>query len=125
MSQQEQETLSQREGPYFEDVHVGFELPPLKKPPITRLQIAKYAAASKDFTPSHVDEDIAREQGGNLGVFVHGMLGMGFVGQMLSDWLWNRPLRMFSARAVLIVRPGDVLECFGLQLLHDTDKKSK
>ena len=34
------------EGPYFEDVRVGFTLE-LKKPPITRLQIAKFAGASR------------------------------------------------------------------------------
>jgi acyl dehydratase len=101
-----------REGPYFEDVEVGAELPPLKKPPITRLQLTKYAAASGDFNPSHVDEDIARE-GGMKGVFAHGMLGMGFVSQLLTDWLWDRPLRMFSSRAVILVRPGDSLTCFG------------
>ena len=47
------------------------------------------------------------------GVFAHGMLGMGFIGQMLTDWLWDRPLRRFSAKAVLIVRPGDSLICRG------------
>ncbi|MCC6889901.1 MAG: MaoC family dehydratase N-terminal domain-containing protein [Hyphomicrobiales bacterium] len=101
-----------RQGPCFEDVQVGFELK-LEKPPITRLQIAKFAGASGDFNPSHVDEDIARDVGGMGGVFAHGMLGMGFIGQMLTDWLWDRPLRMFSTRALAIVRPGDALTCFG------------
>lgn len=100
------------EGPYFEDVQVGFELT-LKKPPITRLQIAKFAGASGDFNPSHVDEDIARDVGKMGGVFAHGMIGMGFIGQMLTDWLWDRPLRMFSTRALLIVRPGNSITCFG------------
>lgn len=100
------------EGPYFEDVQVGFTLE-LKKPPITRLQIAKFAGASGDFNPSHVDEDIARDIGGMGGVFAHGMIGMGFIGQMLTDWLWNRELRVFSTKAVLIVRPGDSLTCSG------------
>lgn len=98
------------EGPWFEDVQVGMTLE-LKKPPITRLQIARFAGASGDFNPSHVDEDIARDIGGMGGVFAHGMIGMGFIGQMLTDWLWDRPLRMFSTKAVLIVRPGDSLSC--------------
>lgn len=100
------------DGPYFEDVQVGFELS-LTKPPITRLQIAKFAGASGDFNPSHVDEDVARDVGKMGGVFAHGMIGMGFIGQMLTDWLWGRQLRMFSTRALLIVRPGDSLTCFG------------
>lgn len=99
------------EGPYFEDVVVGLELE-LKKPPITRLQIAHFATASGDLNPSHVDEDIARDVGKMGGVFAHGMLGMGMVGQLLTDYLWDRPLRMFSARATIVVRPGDSLTCF-------------
>lgn len=99
-----------REGPYFEDVTLGMKLE-LKKPAITRLQIAKFAGASGDFNPSHVDEDIARDIGNMGGVFAHGMIGMGFIGQMLTDFLWDRQLRMFSTRATLIVRPGDSLTC--------------
>ncbi len=105
-----QVTQLKTEGPYFEDVQVGFELA-LTKPPITRLQIAKFAGASGDFNPSHVDEDIARDVGGMGGVFAHGMIGMGFIGQLLTDWLWDRPLRMFSTRALVVVRPGDSLTC--------------
>ena len=108
----EQTVQVKNEGPYFEDVEVGFELR-LQKPPITRLQIGQFATASGDLNPSHVDEDIARDQGGMGGVFAHGMLGMGMIGQMLTDWLWDRPLRMFSTRAVIIVRPGDSLTCYG------------
>ncbi|MBT5939638.1 MAG: hypothetical protein HOG95_06880, partial [Rhodospirillaceae bacterium] len=58
------------EGPFFEDVQVGFELS-LAKPAITRLQIAKFAGASGDFNPSHVDEDVARDVGKMGGVFAH------------------------------------------------------
>lgn len=97
------------EGPYFEDIKVGDRLV-LEKEPITRLQIARFAGASGDFNPSHVDEDIARDIGGNGGVFAHGMLGMGFLGQLLTDYLWDRPLRLFSTRATKIVRPGDSLK---------------
>ena len=100
------------EGPYFEDMTIGQHLE-LSKPAITRLQIAKFAGASGDFNPSHVDEDIARDIGGMGGVFAHGMLGMGFIGQMLTDFLWDRPLRLLSTKATLIVRPGDVLTCKG------------
>ncbi|AZG09166.1 dehydratase [Pigmentiphaga sp. H8] len=97
-------------GPYFEDIDIGLALE-LVKPAITRLQIAKFAGASGDFNPSHVDEDIARDIGGMGGVFAHGMIGMGFLGQLLTDFLWDRPLRMFSTRATIIVRPGDSLTC--------------
>jgi hypothetical protein len=81
-----QDPIQRQEPPYFEDVSVGYEVH-LTKPPITRLQIAKFAGASGDFNPSNVDEDIAREIGGMGGVFAHGMIGMGFIGQMLTDWV--------------------------------------
>lgn len=97
-------------GPFFEDVDIGMTLE-LEKPAITRLQIAKFAGASGDFNPSHVDEDIARDIGGMGGVFAHGMIGMGFLGQLMTDFLWDRQLRMFSTRATTIVRPGDALTC--------------
>ena len=101
---------SLQNGPFFEDLKVGTTLEMLK-PPITRLQIAKFAGATGDFNPSHVDDDIARDIGGMGGVFAHGMIGMGFLGQLVTDYLWDRPLRMFSTRATLIVRPGDSLTC--------------
>src|SRR5690625_2185164 len=104
------DTPGAQEGPYFGDVEVGQELL-LTKGPITRLQIAKFAGASGDFNPSHVDEDIAREEGGMGGIFAHGMIGMGFLGQLITDYLWDRPIRLFSTRATLIVRPGDTLTC--------------
>lgn len=45
---------------YFEGVKVGDELPPLVKPPVDRIQIARYAGASQDYSPLHVDEQFAR-----------------------------------------------------------------
>ena len=64
---------------YFEAVRVGDELPPLVKPPVDRSQIARYAGASGDFGPLHVDEPFARNAG-FPGVLVPGMLAMGFLG---------------------------------------------
>ena len=104
------ETPAARPAPYFEDLSLGMTME-MTKEPITRLQIAKFAGASGDFNPSHVDEDIARDVGGMGGVFAHGMIGMGFIGQLLTDFLWDRPLRLFSTRATIIVRPGDALTC--------------
>ncbi len=48
---------------YFEAVKVGDELPPLVKPPIDRLQIARYAGAAQDWNPLSVDEQHARNSG--------------------------------------------------------------
>src|SRR5947208_3362132 len=40
---------------YFEDVEVGEEIPQLVKPPVTHLQLVRYAGASGDFNPLHTD----------------------------------------------------------------------
>jgi acyl dehydratase len=97
---------------YFEAVKVGDELPPLVKPPVDRSQIARYAGASGDYGPLHVDEPFARNAG-FPGVLVPGMLAMGFLGELATDWLRGARLRRFSARFVKIVWPGDVVTVRG------------
>ena len=94
---------------YFEDLKDGDELPSLVKGPIERIQLVKYAGASGDFNPIHVDEEYARAAG-MKGVFAHGMLSMGFMGQLLTDWLGeDGELVRFRIRFKAIVWPGDVI----------------
>ncbi|HEY6105204.1 MAG TPA: MaoC family dehydratase [Anaeromyxobacteraceae bacterium] len=97
---------------YFEGVKVGDELPPLVKPPVDRIQIARYAGASQDYSPLHVDEQFARNSGFPTAL-APGMLAMGFLGELVVDWLRGARLRRFSARFVKIVWPGDVITCRG------------
>lgn len=97
---------------YFEAVKVGDELPPLVKPPIDRIQIARYAGASGDFNPLYVDEQFARNAGFPSSL-APGMLAMGFLGELATDWLRGVRLRRFSARFVKIIWPGDVLTSRG------------
>jgi acyl dehydratase len=97
---------------YFEAVNVGDELPPLVKPPVDRSQIARFAGATGDFGPLHVDEPFARNAG-FPSVFVPGMLTTGFLAELASDWLRGARIRRFSARFVKIVWPGDVVTVRG------------
>ena len=97
---------------YFEGVKVGDELPPLVKPPVDRIQIARYAGASQDYNPLHVDEQFARNSG-FPSALAPAMLAMGFLGELVVDWLRGARLRKFSARFVKIVWPGDVITCRG------------
>jgi acyl dehydratase len=97
---------------YFEGVHVGDELPALAKAPVDRVQLARYAGASGDFNPVHVDEVYAR----NIGmpsVYAPGMLVMGFLGQLVSDWARGAQLRRYSVRFIKMVWPGDTVVCKG------------
>lgn len=96
----------------FEQVSVGDDLPALVKPAISRLQLALYASAGADHNPIHVDEAAARF-GGLPGVIAHGMLTMGFLGQLLTQWVPRRQVSSFSARFVGMAFPDDVITCTG------------
>ncbi len=97
---------------YFEAVKVGDELPPLVKPPVDRSQVARFAGAAGDYGPLHVDEPFARNAG-FPSVLVPGMLAMGFLGELVTDWLRGARVRRFGARFVKIVWPGDVVTVRG------------
>jgi len=97
---------------YFEAVKVGDELPPLVKPPVDRLQIARYAGAAQDWNPLSVDEQYARNAG-FPSALVPAMISMAFLGELLVDWVRGARLRKFQSRFVKIVWPGDVLTSRG------------
>lgn len=96
----------------FDDLAVGDAIEPLAKPAISRLQLALYASAGADHNPIHQDEEAART-GGLPGVIAHGMLPLGFLGQMLIRWVPQRQIRSLSVRFVAMSFPGDVLTCTG------------
>jgi acyl dehydratase len=97
---------------YFEAVKVGDELPPLVKPPVDRLQIARFAGAAQDWNPLFIDEPHAR-QAGFPSALVPWMIAMGFLSELGTDWVRGARLRRFGARFVKIVWPGDVLTARG------------
>src|SRR2546427_6392137 len=97
---------------YFEDVQVGDEIPKLVKAPVTHLQLVRYAGASGDFNPLHTDPKFG-EMMGTGGIIAHGMLIMGFVGQMLSDYVGPQALRKFGVRFKGMTRIDDVITCTG------------
>jgi len=92
----------------FENVRAGDELPPLRKEPVTRLQLVRYAGASGDFNLIHIDEPYAQAAGMG-GVIAHGMLVMSFLGQILTGWAGATSVKRLEARFRAIVRPDDVL----------------
>lgn len=98
---------------YYEDVQVGDELPKLVKAPVTHLQLVRYAGASGDFNPLHTDPKIG-EMIGTGGIIAHGMLIMGFVGQLLSDYVGPAALRKFDVRFKGMTRLDDVITCTGI-----------
>jgi acyl dehydratase len=97
---------------YYEDVQVGDAIPKLVKSPVSHLQLVRYAGASGDFNPLHTDPKIG-ELVGVGGIITHGMLIMGFVGQLLSDYVGPTALRKFDARFKGMTRIDDVITCTG------------
>jgi acyl dehydratase len=96
----------------YEDVSVGDALPTLTKDPVTHLQLVRYAGASGDFNPLHTDPKIG-EMIGTGGIIAHGMLIMGFVGELLSDYVGPQAIRKFGVRFKGMTHLGDVITCSG------------
>src|SRR5947199_6992293 len=97
---------------YYEDVQVGDTIPKLVKPALAHIQLVRYAGASGDFNPLHTDPKFG-EMIGIGGIISHGMLIMGFVGQMLSDYVGPTTLRKFGVRFKGMTRLDDVITCTG------------
>src|SRR5437588_12400749 len=98
--------------PDVESIRAGQSLPPLTKH-VTVEQIQRYAEASGDRNPIHLDETFARSAG-LPGVIAHGMLTMAFANQMVTDWLGERSLlKRLQGRFAGMVLPGDELTCSG------------
>lgn len=97
---------------YFEDVNVGDELPGLEKPPVDKNQIWRYAGASGDFNPLHMDDEWG-QMAGLGGRIAHGMLIMGFVGQAVTGWVPKKSLKKLTVRFGGMTRPGDAITITG------------
>ncbi len=94
-------------------VAVGTELPSLKKGPITKDDLKRYGPAAGDPNPIHIDDEFARNAG-YKGVFAHGMLSMGYLGQFLVAAV-TRPdaIRKFKTRFAKLTWPGETITCRG------------
>jgi len=86
--------------------NVGDELEGRTLPPVTRLQLIKYAGASGDYNPIHtVDE--AAEEAGLDGVIAHGMLIAATMGLPFSPYLEHGYVRELEVRFSGMVYVGD------------------
>ncbi len=97
---------------YFENVRVGDELPAMARAPIERVQLARYAGATGDFNPLHVDEQAARAAG-MPSVVAPNTLGLGFLAQLVGDWARGAQIKRLACRFSRMLWPGDTLVCKG------------
>ena len=94
-------------------VTIGSELPALIKPAITRETLKQYGPAAGDPNPMHVDDEFAKNAG-YPGVFAHGMLSMGYLGEFLHRAAGGvQNVKKFRARFAKLTWPGDVITCKG------------
>ena len=100
-------------------VRAGDVLPELVLPAIDRALLCRFAGASGDLNPIHVDIDFAR-RAGMSDVFAHGMLGMAWLGRLLTGWRPQASLRSFSVRFMALTHLGNqpVLRGQVVQLLE-------
>ena len=91
---------------------VGEELKIRTLPPITRLQIIKYAGASGDYNQIHlIDEEAHRA--GLPGVIAHGMLTAAMLTSPFSPYLEHGYVRELRVRFLRPVFVGDELRVGG------------
>jgi len=98
--------------PKIKTLKAGDTLPPLALPPVNRTTLALFAGASNDHNPMHIDIDFARK-GGMPDVFAHGMLGMAWLGRLLTQWVDQRQLREFGVRFAGITHLGNQMTATG------------
>ena len=96
----------------MDSIQVGDTLPALTLPPVDRRTLALFAGASGDHHPIHIDLDFARSAG-MPDVFAHGMLGMAWLGRLLTGWAPQSQLRRFDVRFQGITHLGHIMQCGG------------
>ena len=90
----------------------GAALEPITRGPITRSQIARFAAATGDFNPIHTDEAFAQKIG-FPSVVAHGPLTLAFLAQALGHNFGADKVRAVAAQFRAPILPGDILRVEG------------
>ncbi|MEH7501494.1 MaoC/PaaZ C-terminal domain-containing protein [Neobacillus drentensis] len=96
---------------YYEDLQVGASFPVLKKDPITRVQLVRFAGASGDFNPLHTVEEVGEQAG--TGIIAHGMLIMGMLSQGVTSWISRKYIKRIQVRFSKMTYPGESIEIVG------------
>ena len=93
-------------------IKVGDRLPTLQLPPVDRATLALFGGASGDHNPIHIDLDFARRSG-MPDVVAQGMLGMAWLGRLITQWAPQARLRQYDARFAGITHLGNAMTCSG------------
>jgi acyl dehydratase len=96
----------------WKQIQVGTVIPALKLPAVNRTTLALFAGASGDHNPIHIDIDFARKAG-LPDVFAHGMLGMAWLGRLLTNWVPQAQIKHFEVRFLGLTQVGHIVTCSG------------
>ena len=72
-----------------EELHIGREIPPLTKGPVTRQLLVEWCAAENDYYPLHYDERVAQAMS-LPGTPIQGTYKYALMGQTVQRWLAGR-----------------------------------
>jgi acyl dehydratase len=90
----------------------GDKLPEIVKDPVSKVQLVMYAGASGDYNPIHTDDEAARGRG-LKGVIAHGMLSMGFLGQLAESAFGAGSTRRLEVNFRGMVDAGEIITLRG------------
>jgi len=93
-------------------IAVGDRLPEHVQGPVSRGMLALFAGASHDHVLLHIDSDFVKTAGMD-DVFVHGMLSMAWLAQMLTRWAPQERLRRWNVRFTAITPLHATVTCRG------------
>jgi len=103
---------------------VGDELEGRTLPPVTRLQLIKYAGASGDYNPIHTIDEAA-EKAGLPGVIAHGMLTAATMSLLFSPYLEHGYVKELKARFSGMVYVGDEITIGGRASGEDESEEGR
>ena len=106
------------------NIIVGDEIPEVIIEPLQQQDLIKYAKASGDYNPIHLDKNFAN----NIGldnVIVHGMLIMAHLGKSIANSMTISYLKHFSVQFSSITTLGEKLICSGQVIKIEKEKEKK
>ena len=106
------------------NIIVGQEIPEVIIESLQQQDLIKYAKASGDFNPIHLDKNFANKIGLD-NVIVHGMLIMAHLGKSIANSMTIPYLKHFSVQFSSITTLGEKLICSGQVIKIEKDKEKK
>ncbi|MFN3603263.1 MAG: MaoC/PaaZ C-terminal domain-containing protein [Leptonema sp. (in: bacteria)] len=107
----------------YEDFQIDQELTSVRIGPIQQVDLVKYAGASGDFNPIHVDQEFAKKVGLETTI-AHGMYIMAQVGKILSNHFHLEQIKTFKVKFRGMTKVGETVICSGkVKKKIDTEKK--